>query len=116
MCEISERSAVPRHDQIERGFVACGFCGQWRAEEKALGVLALAIPLVRAGKRPCRVGSALGAAVLFYEAVRDCLAHRLVDGCRVFAAQAESFEEALAHRGDVDPEFSHSIIDNRLSD
>lgn len=26
-------------------------CGQCRAEEKALGVLALAIPLVRAGKR-----------------------------------------------------------------
>ena len=83
---------------------------------KAFGDFGLAVPFVLTRERPNGVCGFLRAAVFFDQAGGRSVAHVVIDRSGVLAAKAESFEEPLTHRGDVDVEFAHTVIDDRRTD
>jgi hypothetical protein len=99
---------VPGHDKIEGCRIPDGH-GGGAAQQELLGTLALAVPLVLPREGPHGIAGSLGVAVLFNQACGERLAHRRVDGCGVFAAQAERFQQALPHRRDMDAELAETV-------
>ena len=86
------------------------------AQQEALGQLAFAVPFVLAGERPDGIGRVLARCRTLRSGGRRSPRACLVDRGRMLAAQAEGFEEALAHRRDVDAELAHAVVDDGLAD
>ncbi|AOF96689.1 hypothetical protein BSY17_3117 [Sphingobium sp. RAC03] len=95
MRQLTERLAMPGHQQIERRLIGGRLGRSWPCKKETLGAFAFAIPAIFTRQRPDRVGGLLRCAMLLDQTRGHLHAHHCRDRAAMLAAQAEGFQETL---------------------
>lgn len=89
---------MPRDEEIERRPVDRRLGDARLCQQEAFGAFTFAIPFVLTRQHPDGVGHGLRRPMFLHQTRRHLRAHVEGDRARMFAAQAERFENALPQR------------------